>query len=462
MADEEYQVSGYSWTLLIVLGLSVALFLWCDPAKAEGIECYDNDYEYLDRDNLGVTFGYPLNSGAGIKLNVASEITINNVSFLTCEYSADTFDALAEMWVNIFDWSTWEVVATSTIYNTFELKLMDNLANCFAPDDIHDFVFDDDVVLPAGDYVFAIMSNNTEGRAYMVYDLNDTAYDTVYEVFKDDQGEIENNDGATLYFQIGYNNCTDINGKLTWAFPQDDYVLSNSEWNDWNLIYDMDAGDVGDFNLLIVHYTDSNGITYSDYELVSTTTDVTLWSLDRSKDLPDGSVYSQGILIKIDECAEWDDDDCVWDDISKTEIIEWTASSTGYTIFDNPYNVPAFFPATSSSSSDETVGIIGSSLNKLKNVFPLSVALQIWQTLKDLKTAGAEVGGFSVKANTLLPAEMAVAFDDSAVLISADKWNEIFPWWSSTVYDYAGYAVHLAFLLLIGYILWPKAKNAQE
>ncbi len=129
---------------------------------------------------------------------------------------------------------------------------------------------------------------------------------------------------------------------LTWFFPQQDYVLNNSEWNDWGLYYDLDAGDIGDFNALMVFYTDVNNYTYRDYELISTTTDLTYWTLDRSNALPDGLVYSYATISKITGCTNWYDNDCTWEDVAETNIITWTASTTGKTIFD--YGVSGFTP----------------------------------------------------------------------------------------------------------------------
>lgn len=193
------------------------------------------------------------------------------------------------------------------------------------------------------------------------------------DVYLDDI-EIWNNFDTSFY-----------NNSLDWHFPQDDYILSNSVWNDWGLIYDVEQ--IYDYMLLGVYYTDSLGTTYYDYDFVSSTTDPTYWTINRSNDLPDGLVYSWGFLIGTNDeaCDGVVDDSCTWFDMAESEMISWYASSTGDVIWD--FGVTGFTPSTSTllefygaSSTDES-NFLQETLNfalvSLKVAFPFSIGYNL-------------------------------------------------------------------------------------
>lgn len=272
----------------------------------------------------------------------------------------------------------------------------------------------------------------------------------------------DNNMAFAIYTSTGFD-CEPVTfsgSDLMWHYPQDGYYdLSNDEWSDWGLFYQLAEADIGDWNLLMVHWTDSNNQTGTDWDIVSTTTEPVYWTINREHNFPDGQSYSQAKLVKITDCDNYYDDSCTWVDIASTDIISWSASSTGYTIFDNPYYLPGFTPASSSSESTENSGILGSVVEFFKNIFPLSIAFQFNEIFYNL--AHAEYAGLSIKANTLVPPAMAVAFDDSVVLMSGDKWNEIFPWWAAYVYPTMQAIIHTGFLFLAIYIIWPRLKSKE-
>jgi len=267
----------YDYTFKIVVGLSVALILWLFwlPKPTFGADpCYESSYNYLSEDNNGRTFGYPVGTGAGIKITIATS-TINEVSFLTCEYSADTFPATTTMWANIIDYPTWTIVATSSVYSTLDLKLVADLSACVAPDDVHSFVFET-ANLDAGTYVIAIMSDATDGRAYMLSNTANTAVDVVYEVKNGDFAELETDTTATMYYDLGYRTCgfgttSNVNLDPDLATDAPDFNTIESQvcfLNDtcklWFSINELDYN--------YVMYLFNNGETnYPGYEIASTT-----------------------------------------------------------------------------------------------------------------------------------------------------------------------------------------------
>lgn len=248
--------------------------------------------------------------------------------------------------------------------------------------------------------------------------------------------------------------------ELSWWFPQDGYELNNSEWNDWGLYYNLSEADLGKWNLLMVFYTDSQGKTTNDWEIVSSTTNLTYWTLNRSRLLPDGEVSSQAKIVKIDNCENYWNDNCVWEDIAETEIIYWTASSTGYTIFDNPYDLPGFTPASTTASSTEEAGWVGQIWNRMKNVFPLSIGFQLQNTIKNIAVAGNSETQLNIPLNSILPSVMASQIATSVTLISSSTLTTGLPFYGTTIYPTFEYIIYGIFILLIIYILWPRAKQA--
>jgi len=248
--------------------------------------------------------------------------------------------------------------------------------------------------------------------------------------------------------------------KLLWNFPQQDWILNNSEWNDWALDYHLESNDIGDWNILMVHSTDVTGKTITDWDVITGTTDYTAWTIDRSQNYPDGLVWSQAEIVRIDDCVNYWDDDCTWTDIASSSFITWTASSTGYTIFDNPWELPGFYPASTTASSTEEAGWIGQVFQRLKNVFPLSLAFQLQNEFIAIKNNGTNEEQFEFTLNSVLPTEMQLP--GSSTLISATSLNTALPIWSTHIYPTLNYLVYAIAVIAIIYILWPKAKQITE
>lgn len=251
-----------------------------------------------------------------------------------------------------------------------------------------------------------------------------------------------------------------VDGSIEWNFPKNGWVLNNSEWNDWELDINMNEQNIGKWNVLMVHYTDVNGKTGTDWDLITTTTDGMSWTINRSYDFPDGLTNSQAEIVSIDDCDNYWEDNCVWTDQLKTEIIEWTASSTGYTKFDNPYELPGFFPASTTASSTEQAGWIGQIWNRMKNVFPLSIGFQLQNTIKNISIAGNSETQLNIPLNSILPSAMASQIASSVTLISSSTLTTGLPFFATTIYPTIEWIVYGLFVVLIIYIMWPRAKQA--
>lgn len=134
---------------------------------------------------------------------------------------------------------------------------------------------------------------------------------------------------------------------LVWHYPQNGYDVSNDSFNDWGVYYQLAEYDVYDYVLLKIFYYDILGNTFLDYDFVSTTTDLTYWTVERGNYLETGIVSAWGELIgtDLDNCNSVDEDSCLWYSIESLDLINFEATSTSISIYD--YGTTGFIPATS-------------------------------------------------------------------------------------------------------------------
>lgn len=324
---------------------------------------------------------------------------------------------------------------------------------------------------PTGSWLTHSVSVNCETQTYS-YEVNGvslvTASSTIRAcsdnmIYKIQTGSA-NNTGDYIYFDnlSIYENVTVGASNLEWFYPRDGYVdVNNNDWSDWGLYYDMDPADIGAWNVLAVYYTGSDNNSFNDWDEVSPTTDLTYWTIDRSHDLPDGISYAQGVLFKIatsTDCLVINDPDCDWTQIAATDIITFTASSTGYDIFDGPWALTGFYPATTSSSSEADAGLLGQVWYNIQNIFPISIAKQVWQAFY-----AAQQGTYKATNTTFLAADLV---DDkykaalgSAVIFSPTLVPTFFgSIWTDYIYKFFKYLIYLAAFFSTIWILWPKNK----
>jgi len=257
---------------------------------------------------------------------------------------------------------------------------------------------------------------------------------------------------------------TEISGKVGFDFPHQDGEYSNSEWNDWSLWYDLSAGDIGTIgNLVLVVSQDEFNRTFSDYEFISTTTDLTAWILNRGNDFVDGDVYSKAKILKINssaDCITGYEVDCVAVTVAETDVLHWISSTTGYTVFNNPYDKPAgFTPASTTAEDEENAGIIDGLLEKLFNIFPLSVLNDIYDLFMSFKR-NPDVEPMILSMQDLMPDEADTILGATPIVIlSAAMLTANLPQWDTVVFPFMEYTVYLIGFFFLVFLLWPKARS---
>jgi hypothetical protein len=421
---------------LLLLSLVLLLFYFSYPARASDI------FEYVNTDATVMIHDYDVDTQA--------ELMVKPTSTTTLEYI------------------TFSVAGTCTLSGTAPVM---RLTNCngiteSSPTDITgntqkniSFTFPTEPELCKDKWNGFRITVSACSQKPRIFGASVNPYSTSTEL------SWEESDVPTTqipYFYVNeYQWDTTTSSLLYFDFPLSGWVLDNSEWNDWELFYKLHVDDVGAFNILMVHYTDSHNKTTTDWDIVASTTNLTNWVIDRSVNLPDGIVSSQARLTKIDDCTNYYDDNCTWTDVALTDILYWTASSTGYTKFENPYELPNFEPASTTASSTEEAGWIGQIWLRFKNVFPLSLGFQLSDLFHDLATNPNSSLSFNI--GTILPAVVAAQVGtagSSTLIFSTDVWNTGLPFWETTILPTLNYLVYIGFLILIIYILWPRAKNA--
>lgn len=174
-------------------------------------------------------------------------------------------------------------------------------------------------------------------------------------------------------------------------FPQDSYAVSNDDWTDWVVYYHMNQFALDNYEtwFLRITYSDFNGNYYLDTDVISTTTSITEWTVERSVDLPDGVVFSVAEIWGVNDCPDLSSYDCAWYGLASSDPISWIASTTGYTLFDNPYLIqPGFLPSTSTlnalfgttSVNEASVfsDILNPVLSAMKLVFPFNIGANVY------------------------------------------------------------------------------------
>jgi hypothetical protein len=190
---------------------------------------------------------------------------------------------------------------------------------------------------------------------------------------------------------------TEDDSYMSWFFPQDDYVISNSEWNDWGVYVDLASPDIYDYELLKIYYQTSDGNIYLDYDYISTTSELTYWTVERSVDLPAGPVLAWGEILGTDleNCSDVDDVSCIWYSSAILDSILFTASSTGATIYDyglTGYSISTstlleMYGTTSLEEYDQVNSALGRAKQQLMEMFPFNIPYQIydqWQLSEDV------------------------------------------------------------------------------
>lgn len=304
-------------------------------------------------------------------------------------------------------------------------------------------------------YCYALISywhEKTSGNVYWKYNDDGVASTTSQTCLY--SGGITytcDNQNHGIFEIYGYTDLPDTDNKLTWFFPEQDANLSNNEWNDWGLYYDLESGDIGDWNLLTVWYTDSNNKTYHDYDFIATTTDLTYWTINRENALPDGIVYSWGILSKIEDCDNYYDSDCIWTDVGQTSVITWNATSTGGTVFD--FGEVGFIPAT--TSQDENLTYTQGIVKGLYRIFPFSIIEEINTIIKE-KSLTATSSIFTLQ--DFIPSQY-YTFNNDADVINPTLLQNNLSVWSTKIYP--ALSVIIYFFTFI-YILFRVTRIAKK
>ena len=373
---------------------------------------------------------------SGVYETMTSNLSIDGIKFTRICRINDTPGEF--VWIEIWQEGV-AVIATSTIYDVNDLSQVSSPseeANCTSEFN-HTFQFASDINLTNGiKYHFVIQATNNN-PFWVVLATTSPEYDYYTATACDyDVWDCTESGTHKIIVDIGSYDLLTTGSSLVWHFPKQDYELTNSEWNDWGLFYDLDADDLGNWNILMVHYTDPNGTTYTDWDLITTTTELVYWTVDRENNLTDGLVYSQAQIAKIEDCDNYVDDNCIWTDVAETGYITWVSSSTAYTIFDAPYYLPGFDPASTTVAGEqaENVGFLGGLYRTLARLFPLSLFDDVYQEFKQAELREGTESKVNFTLDSLIPPEYGLDFGTSTVILSEDIISDSLPVWDTKIY----------------------------
>jgi len=288
--------------------------------------------------------------------------------------------------------------------------------------------------------------------------------------FRIEGGESSVNDGQQWYFVDSLDDeeleyaPDEAFTKLKFDFPNEDGEYSNSEWNDWEFLYDLDNSDVGEVgNLILVVSQDIYNNTFTDYDFISTTTELTNWVINRGNDFPDGDVYSKAKLVKIDSADDCDtgvEETCVWTTVYETEVRHWIASTTGYVKDNDPYDRPSgFYPASSTAEDLEDKGFLDALMNTLYNIFPLSLMHDIYSTMVSMKR-DPEVEPSVLSLQDILPDEGDAIIGSTTIpILSANLIKSNLPEWDTVIFPFMEKVVYMIGFIFLIFIIWPKAQT---
>jgi hypothetical protein len=185
--------------------------------------------------------------------------------------------------------------------------------------------------------------------------------------------------------------ATGPNSEISWYYPNNDYEVSNDEWSNWAFYVDLSDDDASSYpyQILRVTYYDSLANYYIDIDEISTTSELTYWTIARTNDLVDGPVSAYAEIWGSTSCTDYSDSTCEWYSIADSPWISFTASTTGYTLYDNPYlSQPGFTPSTSSlealfgSSTDDISlfsTLISPTFAAMKSIFPFTIGANVYE-----------------------------------------------------------------------------------
>lgn len=183
--------------------------------------------------------------------------------------------------------------------------------------------------------------------------------------------------------------------ELTWFFPQNGNIVNNDDWSDWGLYYDLDSSDMYNYLMLKITSYDFMGNYYVDTDFITSTTDLTYWTTERSAEYDDGDVFANAEIFgtNLEGCSSYLDDTCIWYSVAYSPDLAFIASSTGGNVFDFGTSgvFPAsstgyantqlskYFDASSTEKSDILSRMLDDSISPLKYIFPFGQGLLIYE-----------------------------------------------------------------------------------
>jgi len=462
---------------LLLLSLIASVFLLSTPTEASEVYSY---YNYDIGKDFKCSDTYRDFCGTGMLRRMTENITGGMTIYFKMgknSYWSNSCTIETKI-LNVNQTTNAVTSVNATSKNTWSTDDLDTLGSSASTTLLaFPFYFDDVTIASNTKYLFLVRLNETcdtsGSRSLWVFtdqgEPADTVPDNNQAIISTASTTVTVDNTKYLWTLIDNVDLSVIgNASLYFFYPQDGYQENcgiNSTGNpnaNWGLYYNLDEDDIGQWNIVMVFYTDSNNKSYNDWEIIGTSTDLTYWTTERSHVLPAGETSAWGLISRIDNCDNYYDEDCIWTDIASTSHIFFDISTASSCKDIMDYGLTGFTPASTTPESDENAGILGQVWSRFKNVFPLSIGFQLQEAFNDIKINGATTTQINIPLNTLVPEVMANQIATSVVAFSSESFNEAIPFWQSTFYKAMGYIIHLAFLIILIYILWPRTKQAVE
>lgn len=233
---------------------------------------------------------------------------------------------------------------------------------------------------------------------------------------------------------------------LWFFYPADDQVMTNAELNDFGVWYDLEPEDLTTYMLLRIYYNDQSNY-YLDFDFISTTSDLTYWTVTRSNYLINGNGSARAEIIgtNLDNCDSVDELDCLWFGIANSDTVH-------FTINDN-IEANVFEPFFASTTPGEDYKFFQKTKDVFKGIFPFSIIYQIHSIIGEYDDVATSTNVMYF-GDIMAGNEEAVTLLDTATatpIMSVSLFEDYVPNWSDKYYPTM---VNIIYALGFMYIMW--------
>lgn len=223
---------------------------------------------------------------------------------------------------------------------------------------------------------------------------------------------------------------------IEWYYPQDNYIMNNTQLNDYIFDINIPEAYIGDLTGIFIRFDKEDGTSgFDEYDTYTPVVGETRFTVDRKYAFDSngwwlGNAQLASLYGDCDSLeTEWDG--CEFGHLAYSGTVRFYVDINATSTLFNPLG---YFEWQASTTEEEEgwSGYIETRLNKFLNIFPLSVFADVLylrnKILEDWNTSPLEV-----TFNDLIPAEYT-GITSTSTLLSADLINDNLSLWEDKIY----------------------------